>query len=76
MIKSVPELLLLRTEFENITKEFNMPAQNDSTINTINWFIEDGHRSNSLRNGFNRAKEIANLIKEYADGSAKEIRAG
>ena len=29
MIKSIPELLLLRTEFENITAEYNMITQND-----------------------------------------------
>ncbi len=65
--------LLLRTEFEETTKDFNMPE--GSCIDTIEWFIENGHRSNSLRNGFNEAMEIAKAIKEYADGCAEEIRA-
>ena len=39
---------------------------------TVEWFIENGHRSNSLRNGFKEAKEIAKKIKEYADGCTKE----
>lgn len=47
-----------------------------SDIDTIEWFIENGHRSNSLRNGFDRAKEIALIIKEYADGSTKKARGG
>ena len=47
-----------------------------SCIDTIEWFIENGHRSNSLRNGFNEAMEIAKAIKEYADGCAEEVRAG
>lgn len=76
MIRSIAELLRYRTEFECITAEYSMIVQNDSSINTIEWFIENGHRSNSLRNGFNRAKEIATLIKEYVDGSTKEIRTG
>ena len=29
-----------------------------SAIDTIEWFLENGHRSNSLRNGFKEAKEI------------------
>lgn len=66
--------LLLRTEFEEATKDFNMPE--GSCIDTIEWFIENGHRSNSLRNGFNEAMEIAKAIKEYADGCAEEVRAG
>ena len=45
-----------------------------SDIDSIEWFIENGHRSNSLRNGFKRAKEIAKIIKEYYYGSTKEIR--
>ncbi len=66
------EVLQLRNEFEFITKDYNMPQGSD--IDTIEWFLEDGHRSNSLRNGFKEAKNIAEKIKEYADGCTKEIR--
>ena len=31
-------------------------------MNTLEWFVENGHRSNSLRNGFNDALEIAEKI--------------
>tara|TARA_A200000159_G_C7083505_1_gene239532 strand:+ start:288 stop:431 length:144 start_codon:yes stop_codon:yes gene_type:complete len=40
-----------------------------SDIDTLDWFIENGHRSNSLRNGFDDAKKIALAIKEYYDGT-------
>jgi hypothetical protein len=64
------EALNLRTRFEETTKDFNMP--DGSCIDTIEWFIENGHRSNSLRNGFEEAMAIAKTIKEYADGCRKE----
>lgn len=65
--------LNLRTEFEEITKDFQMPE--GSGIDTIEWFIENGHRSNSLRNGFAMALKIAQTIKEYSDECAKETGA-
>ena len=33
-----------------------------SNINSLQWFVENGHKSNSLRNGFNDAMEIAEKI--------------
>ena len=66
----ISEILRLRTDFEEITEHFSMPQGSD--IDTIEWFIENGHRSNSLRNGFDDAKKIAQTIKEYYDGSPKE----
>ena len=61
----------LRTEFEEITEAFNMPSGSGSDINTFEWFVENGHRSNSLRSGYERAKEIAVIITEDYYG-AKE----
>ena len=66
------EVLQLRNEFDFITKDYNMPQGSD--IDNIEWVLENGHRSNSLRNGFKEAKNIAEKIKEYADGCTKEIR--
>ena len=66
------QIIQLRNDFELITKDYNMPE--GSAIDTIEWFIENGHRSNSLRNGFKRAKEIAKIIEEYYYGSTKEAR--
>lgn len=75
------QIMNLRTEFEEIIKDFNMGCQvmqghSKSDINTIEWFVEHGFRSNRLRNDYDRAIEIANIIKEYADGCAEEVRAG
>ena len=61
----------LRTEFEEITSVFNMPSGSGSDINTFEWFVENGHRSNSLRSGYERAKEIAVIVTEDYYG-AKE----
>ena len=47
-----------------------------SSINILEWFVKDGHKSNSLRKNYDRAKEIATIILgEVTDGS-KKIRKG
>lgn len=56
----IGQLLNLRYEFEELTHGYNMPEGSD--INTLEWFVENGHRSNSLRNGFDDAKQIAITI--------------
>ena len=62
------ELLNLRTQFEEITDEFKLEKYG-SDINTLNWFVENGHKSNSLRNGYQTALEIAEaIITEYENG--------
>ena len=66
------EVLLIRSEFEFITKTYNMPE--GSNIDNIKWFIENGHRSNSLRKGFDTALNLAKRIKEFSDGCTKETR--
>jgi hypothetical protein len=66
------QVIQLRNDFELITKDYNMPE--GSAIDTIEWFLENGHRSNSLRNGFKEAKEIAKKIKEFSDGCTKKTR--
>ena len=65
-------IVQLRFEFEQLTKGYNMSEGSD--INNIEWFIENGHRSNSLRNGFKDALKIAKIIKEFYNGGAKETR--
>ena len=66
------EAIQIRSEFEFITKGFNMPEGSD--IDTIEWFIENGHRSNSLRKGFDTALNLAKKIKEFSDGCTKKTR--
>ena len=69
---SLTQAIKLRSDFEEVTKGYNMPEGSD--INTINWFLKDGHRSNSLRNGYKEAKEMAKILKEYSDGCTKKVR--
>ena len=64
-------IVQLRYEFEELTKGYNMEVSG-SDINTIEWFIENGHRSNSLRNGFNDALTIAKIIKGFYNGRRNE----
>ena len=49
-----------------------MPQGSD--IDTIEWFLKNGHKSNSLRKGFDEAKNIAKKIKEFSDGCTKKTR--
>jgi len=64
------EILNTRTDFEKITEGYSMPKGSD--INNIEWFIENGHRSNRLRNGFDDALKCAHKIKEYANGGKRD----
>jgi len=61
------QILNLRSEFDELTNDYAM-VEVSSHIDNIEWFIENGHKSNRLRNGYKRAKEIALIIKEYYDG--------
>ena len=42
--------------YGNLSKGYNMREGSD--INNIKWFIENGHRSNRLRNGFDDALKL------------------
>lgn len=66
------EAIQLRSEFEFITKGYSIPQGSD--IDTIEWFLKNGHKSNSLRKGFDEAKNIAKKIKEFSDGCTKTTR--
>jgi len=68
MTQSLASVLVLRFHFEELTKNFTM--NHGSDIDTIQWFIEEGHKSNSLRRGFKKAKAIAETIWSY---HAKEV---
>lgn len=67
------QFLNLRAEFEEITKNFNMNGHEGSDINTLEWFVENGHRSNSLRNGFSYALQIAEtIVTEHGEWQKKQ----
>ena len=73
---NVQELLNYRTQFEEITSDFKLDYTG-SSINTLKWFVENGHKSNSLRNGYQKAYEIAEaIITEYENGRTEETRDG
>ena len=74
---NVQELLNLRTRFEEVTQDFKfeyggphgLDLIGQSDINSLKWFVENGHKSNSLRNGYQEAYEIAEaIITEYENG--------
>ena len=69
---TLTQSLFLRATFEELTRTYNMPEGSD--IDTIEWFIKNGNKSNSLRNGYKRALNIAKIIKEFSDGCAKKTR--
>lgn len=67
----IGRLLTLRSDFEDLTHGYNMPEGSD--INTLEWFVENGHRSNSLRNGFDNAKQIAiTILTEHKQWQRKQ----
>jgi len=71
---NVQELLNLRTQFEETTEDFKL-EQRGSDINTLKWFVENGHKSNSLRDGYQMAFEIAEtIITEYENGRQEDNR--
>jgi len=70
---SLFEILNIRYNYEEAVKKFSLPSY-DSDINSVEWFLEFGHKSNSLRNGYGDAVKYAQLIKEYADGTCKEVK--
>lgn len=61
------ETLELRYKFEEITLDFKFPNDKDkSDINTLKWFVKEGYKSNSLRDNFEEAKDIAlQIIDNY-----------
>jgi len=69
---TLTQSLFLRATFEELTRTYNMPEGSD--IDTIEWFIKNGNKSNSLRNGYKRALNIAKIIKEFSDGCTKKTR--
>jgi|TARA_B100000925_G_scaffold23531_2_gene15961 hypothetical protein len=67
----VAELLNLRFQFEQITENYTMP-RHGSDIDILEWYIDEGYKSNSLRNGYNDALNIAKQIVGELNGPSKE----
>lgn len=63
---SLMTLLTLRSEWESITRRYKVP-DNNGTIDTLKWFIENGYQGNRLRRRFDDALEIAKIIVEEVE---------
>ena len=73
MNKSVADLLNLRFRFEELTENFTM-LRHGSDIDILKWFIEEGYKSNSLRDEYKEALEVAQIIVGEIDGTSKKTR--
>ena len=73
MNRSVADLLNLRFRFEELTENFTM-LRHGSDIDILKWFIEEGYKSNSLRDEYKEALEIAQIIVGEIDGTGKKTR--
>jgi hypothetical protein len=52
---------MLRTEWEDLIKDFKFVGK-EGTIDNLQTFIENGHKGNRFRPGFDRAVEITQEI--------------
>lgn len=60
------QLLNLRSEYEEIVRNFEMPAdRREGIINNLEWFKVHGNKKNRFREGYNRAVEICEEILSY-----------
>lgn len=55
------DLLNLRSEWENLARNFNGVNQH-GTLDSLRDFVENGHKKNRFRPGFNKAIDIAEVI--------------
>lgn len=62
---SVFELMMLRSEWEDLARHFRNVGQ-QGTLDNLEKFLTSGARSNRFRDGYDRAVEIANIIIEQA----------
>ena len=63
---SLAELLRLRSEYEDLARNFDVAEdKRHGVINSLEWFKRYGNRKNRFRNGYDRAIEICNVrLKE------------
>lgn len=60
------QLLNLRSEYEEIVRNFEMPAdRREGIINNLEWFKTHGNKKNRFREGYDRAVEICEEILSY-----------
>jgi hypothetical protein len=60
---SLAELLRLRSEYEDLARNFDVAEdKRHGVINSLEWFKRYGNRKNRFRNGYGRAIEICNVM--------------
>lgn len=60
---SLAELLRLRSEYEDLARNFDIAEdKRHGVINSLEWFKRYGNRKNRFRNGYDRAVEICNVM--------------
>lgn len=60
------QLLNLRSEYEEIARNLEMPAdRREGIINNLEWFLNHGNKKNRFREGYDRAVEICKEILNY-----------
>jgi len=63
MNMSLSELLVLRSEYEDLARNFDVAEdKRHGVINSLEWFKRYGNRKNRFRNGYDRAIEICNVM--------------
>ena len=68
------DTLALRTEYESIVYPFELNSH-QGDINSLKAFIQEGHKKNRFRVGYDRAFEIAELIiREATNGKNTRSR--
>lgn len=69
------EILGKRYQFEHLIsyrKSFDLPNY-ESDIDSINYFINSGHKNNRFRKNFDAAMELAKEIMNYYDRSLEPL---
>ena len=52
-----------RFQWEELVSKFSLPKEyQNGTINSLRWFVKNGQKANSLRNGFKDAKKLEEEI--------------
>ncbi len=73
---SLGNILVLRYQYEEIVRDNNFILPNyDGTINSLEWFIKNGHKKNGNNPFFREPLEIANTIlgAEYAERKKQKV---
>jgi len=64
---SIFDLLNKRFEFSELVKDLNVPEHIiEGDINSLRWFVHNGHKSNRFKENYEEALSIAKTILKQA----------